>query len=187
MAAVAKPADLQRMGADEALAALYAAQWAPMVRLAWLLVRDQGVAEDVVQDALLGIHRRWGQLADKGQAVGYLRRSVVNACRSVQRHRKVESDYLAKAGPAGRDATTASAEELALRQVGNAAMRAAVERLPRRQREVLILRYYADLSEAQIADTLQISPGSVKAHAHRGLLALRDLVTDPRPSREDTP
>jgi len=66
-------------------------------------------------------------------------------------------------------------------------MLAAVERLPRRQREVLILRYYADLSEAQIAETLQISPGSVKAHAHRGLLALRDLVTDPRPSREDTP
>ena len=168
---------LTSLSADEALAALYAAQWAPMVRLAWLLLRDQGVAEDVVQDALIGLHRRWEHLSDKEQAVGYLRRSVVNASRSVLRHRTVENTYLSTAGPAAeRTQIVPSAEHLALGTLGNAEMLAALQRLPRRQREVLVLRYYCDLSEAQIAHSLGIAPGSVKAHAHRGLVALRELM-----------
>lgn len=181
--------ELAALSADQALEVLYAAQWTPMVRLAWLLVRDQGAAEDIVQDALVALHRRWDHLQDKEQAVGYLRRSVVNASRSVLRHRSVERDYLIKAGPdAERESVAPSAEHSALGSLGNQAMLAALQHLPRRQREVLILRYYSDLSEAQIADTLGIAPGSVKAHAHRGLSALRSHLDDPtRSPREDSP
>lgn len=173
------------MSADAAIASLYAAHWPALVRLAWLLVRDQGVAEDVVADALIGLHRRWDHLTDRDLALAYLRRSVVNASRSVLRHRTVESTYVAQHGRAITDATAPSAENEALHELGNARMLAALDRLPRRQREVLVLRYYLDLSEAQIAHALEIAPGSVKAHASRGLSALRaHLAADPDP-RED--
>lgn len=166
-----------RLSADDALTALYAAQWTPMVRLAYLLVRDQGVAEDVVADALVAIHRRWDHLQDPDSAVAYLRRSVVNGSRSVLRHRTVEHNKLAvQAAADSRAAVTPSAETLALGELGNDAMLRALQRLPRRQREVLVLRYYLDLSEAQIADALDIAPGSVKAHASRGLAALREQL-----------
>ncbi|MFN8029257.1 MAG: SigE family RNA polymerase sigma factor [Dermatophilaceae bacterium] len=181
------PGDLRRMSADAAIASLYAAHWSGLVRLAWLLVRDQGVAEDIVADALIALHRRWDHLADRDLALAYLRRSVVNAARSVLRHRTVERTYVAQHGRAITEATAPSAEHEALDEVGNAGMLAALDRLPRRQREVLVLRYYLDLSEAQIAHALEIAPGSVKAHASRGLTALRaQLGPDPdRTTRED--
>ena len=166
-----------RRSADSALTQLYAAHWAEMVRLAYLLVRDQGIAEDIVQDALIAIHRRWEHLSDQDNAVAYLRRSVVNGSRSVLRHRTVEHNKLAvQAAADSRAAVTPSAETLALGELGNDAMLRALQRLPRRQREVLVLRYYLDLSEAQIADALDIAPGSVKAHASRGLAALREQL-----------
>ena len=189
MSVVARPVtDLGSLSADQALEALYASHWTAMVRLAWLFVHDQGVAEDIVADALVRLHQRWGHLDDKDMAVGYLRRSVVNAARSVIRHRTVEANYLARAGTrAEATATAPSAEKLALDQVGNAAILRELDRLPRRQREVLVLRYYSDLSEAQIADTLGIAPGSVKAHAHRGLATLRATLTNPaRSTGEET-
>lgn len=176
MVAVAgRPAAESRRSADAALTELYAAHWAPMVRLAYLLVRDQQVAEDIVQDALIAIHRRWDHLADQDNAVAYLRRSVVNGARSVLRHRRVVHEkFAAEAAQAKRLATAPSAEHLALGALGNREMLRALDRLPRRQREVLVLRYYGDLSESQIAHALDIAPGSVKAHASRGLAALRD-------------
>ncbi len=186
MVAVARErAGEERLSADQAITVLYAAQWAPMVRLAYLLVRDQGVAEDIVADALVAIHRRWDQLSDHGKAVAYLRRSVVNGSRSVLRHRTVEHAKLAPLAADAARTTGPSAEALALDELGNAAMLRCLERLPRRQREVLILRYYLDLSEAQIADTLDIAPGSVKAHASRGLANLRAQLATL--DREDRP
>ncbi len=165
--------------ADEGVSELYARHWSPMVRVAWLLVRDEQVAEEVVQDALVAVHARWDRLTDPDKAVAYLRRSVVNGARSVLRHRRVENVHLtAAAGSAhvpGRDSAP-SAETGALARAAHAAMVETLAALPRRQREVLVLRYYLDLSEAQIADTLGLAPGSVKAHAHRGLAALRDRL-----------
>ena len=156
--------------ADEAIAILYAAHWHPLVRLAWFLVHDQGTAEDVVQDAFIATHRNYDRIRDTGAAVAYLRRAVVNGARSVQRHDVVvRREAIAEADRA----TAASAEAQALRHLGDGAMLAALRRLPDRQREVLVLRYFADWSEAAIADALGIAPGSVKAHAHRGLAALR--------------
>lgn len=165
--------------ADTAIAGLYAAHWRPLVRLAYLLLRDQAAAEDAVQDAFIATHRNWHSIRDQALAAAYLRRAVVNNARSVHRHEAVvRRELTAEAGRAdvlGR-ADAASAESAALSEIGNAEMLAALQTLPPRQQEVLVLRYYCDLSEAQIADALQIAPGSVKAHAHRGLAALRDRM-----------
>jgi RNA polymerase sigma-70 factor (sigma-E family) len=171
----ASPAARQ-WAADAALTDLYAAHWHSLVRLSWLLVRDQHLAEETVQDAFVAMHSRWSQLRNQDLALAYLRRCVVNSSRSVLRHRKVEDRYLS----AETNTRTAhgimaepSAETRALEHATSAGLVAALGRLPRRQREVLTLRYYLDLSEAQIANALSISAGSVKAHAHRGLAALR--------------
>ncbi|HEX7538379.1 MAG TPA: SigE family RNA polymerase sigma factor [Dermatophilaceae bacterium] len=165
--------------ADAALTDLYAAHWHSLVRLSWLLVRDQYVAEETVQDAFVAMHSRWSRLRNQEAALSYLRRSVVNSSRSVLRHRTVEDRYLSvETGrlTARGIAQEPSAEARTLEHAAGARLLSALGRLPRRQREVLTLRYYLDLSEAQIADALSISRGSVKAHAHRGLIALRSDV-----------
>jgi len=168
--------------ADSALTQLYAAHWQSLVRLSWLLVRDQQVAEETVQDAFVAMHSHWSRLRDQERALAYLRRCVVNSSRSVLRHRTVENRFL-KAETSARTAhgTTSepSAETQAMEHEASDRMVLALARLPRRQREVLTLRYYLDLSEAQIADAMGISRGSVKAHAHRGLAGLRSDVEDP--------
>ncbi|WP_323097134.1 SigE family RNA polymerase sigma factor [Intrasporangium sp. YIM S08009] len=167
---------------DVAVTELYHAHWDRLVRLGWLLLRDQAAAEDVVQDAFVATHRQWSSIRDSGRVVAYLQTAVVNGCRSVQRHAVVVDRHTAREAAAadapGRDAV-GSAETHAMHAVGRDAMADALRDLPERQREVLVLRYYADLSEAQIARTLDISAGAVKTHAHRGLSALRRTI-DPR-------
>lgn len=168
--------------ADTAITELYAAHWHRLVRLAWLLLHDQTAAEDAVQDAFVATHRRWDSIRDSGRVLGYLQTAVVNACRSVQRHNVVVDRQHAKdAGAAdvpGR-ASLDSAETQAIESVERDSMIDALRALPARQREVLVLRYYSDLSEAQIAHVLDVSPGTVKAHAHRGLNALRHTMEQP--------
>jgi RNA polymerase sigma-70 factor (sigma-E family) len=173
------PRDEARPTADEAIAELYAAHWTGLVRLAWLLLRDDLAAEEVVQDAFIAVHRRWDTLRHPAAAVAYLRRSVVNGARSGLRHRGVEERYVAReqGEPTGFARRTAdSAEDRALAAETTSSMILALGTLPQRQKEVLTMRYYLDLSEAEIADALGISAGSVKAHAHRGLAALRDRM-----------
>lgn len=162
-AAVPLPAD-----ADEAIAVLYARHWTGLVRLASLLTRDASVAEEIVQDAFVALHRRWPSLSDRGAAHGYLRTSVVNGSRSMLRHRGVEERYRQPGPP-----EPAGPEERAVQADQDATVLAALRSLPRRQQEVLVLRYYADLSEEEIARTLGLSRGAVKSHAHRGIAALR--------------
>jgi RNA polymerase sigma-70 factor (sigma-E family) len=168
-----------RPDADEAIAELYAAHWTGLVRLAWLLLRDDLAAEEVVQDAFIAVHRRWDSLRNHQAAAAYLRRSVVNGARSGLRHRGVEERYVAREqgeATAHTRQTEVSAEERAIASEATSSMIVALGRLPQRQREVLTMRYYLDLSEAEIADALGISAGSVKAHAHRGLATLRDRM-----------
>ena len=159
--------------ADTAVEQLYAAHWRQLVRLSVMLVHDQSAAEDVVQDAFVAMHGHWSRLRDPDKALAYLRQAVVNRSRSALRHQVVVEKH----------ARTAAADELAVAgpSIGGArrdAVRAALLRLSERQREVLVLRHYLDWSEAQIADAMDISPGSVKAHAHRGSAALRELLGD---------
>jgi RNA polymerase sigma-70 factor (sigma-E family) len=152
-------------------AELYQAHRLGMVRLAVLLVDDQGTAEDVVQDAFMALHRRWDGLQDVNAALGYLRTCVVNTARSVLRRRRTARRYVPPWDP-----HHPSAEGAVLLAEEHAEVLAALRRLPRRQREVLVLRYWSDLSEAQIADTLGISVGTVKSSASRGLAALAASV-----------
>ncbi len=162
--------------ADEAVTELYATHWLSLVRLAWLLLHDAGEAEEVVQDAFVALHAHWSGLRDPAAAAAYLRRAVVNRACSALRHRGVEERWAASVRGGPDDPGTmvgVSAEEVAVADLSRESVLAALQRLPARQREVLVLRYYLDLAEAQIADALEISPGSVKTHASRGIAALR--------------
>lgn len=155
-------------GADEAVTRLYAEHWVGLVRLATLLLRDRGRAEEVVQDAYVALHGRWGRLREPDKALAYLRRTVVNGCRSTLRHRTVVDRHRPEL-----PGVVESAETTALVGEQRGRLADALAGLPRRQREVLVLRYYADLSEADIATTLGISRGAVKSHSSRGVAALR--------------
>lgn len=157
--------------ADAALEELYDAHYVGLVRLAVLLVRDRGVAEEVVQDAFVAMHGRWNTLDDPDRAIGYLRTTVVNRSRSVHRHRAVVARHVPQPVPDAPGADVASLEHDRRRAVLD-----AMRSLPRRQREVLALRYYLDYSEREIADALEISQGAVKSHASRGAAALRQLL-----------
>jgi RNA polymerase sigma-70 factor (sigma-E family) len=161
--------------ADEALAQLYAAHWRSLVRLAALLLRDQGLAEEVVQDAFVAVHDRWHRLRDPARALAYLRQTVVNRSRSALRHRGVVERHVARGT---RDTEAPGSDAAALAAERRGAVLDALQALPARQREVLSLRYYAELSEAEIADALGISRGSVKSHASRGAAALRASLSD---------
>jgi len=159
--------------ADRAVTALYHSHYAALVRQAALLVGDVATAEDVVQDCFIALHRAWWRVRDTSTALFYLRRSVINKSRSVLRRRAVADRLPPPAGP-----PLPSAEDSALAVVQLSLVRAALRTLPVRQREVLVLRYYADLSETQIAATMGITRGSVKVHAARAKDALRAALAN---------
>lgn len=154
---------------DSAISALFLAHHRRLVGLALLLVDDQATAEDVVQDAFLALYRRWVWMRDPTAAFSYLRAAVVNGSRSQLRHRRIHRRF--ELVPA-TDPDAPSAETTAVERAEYAELLTLVSGLPDRQRQVLVLRYYLDMSEAEIADTLSISQGSVKQHASRGLAAL---------------
>ena len=162
---------LTRQAADEAVTTVYRSHYAVLVRTAAMLVGDVATAEDVVQESFIAMHRAWWRLRDTSRALPYLRRAVINKSRSVLRHRAVVDRHLQ---PPALDLP--SAEESALLGVQRSSVLAALNTLPARQREVVILRYYADLSEAEIAVALGISRGAVKSHAARAKDALRAVL-----------
>jgi RNA polymerase sigma-70 factor (sigma-E family) len=153
---------------DAALVALFRVNYADLVRLARLLVDDVETAEDVVQDAFAALHRRWGSLDDPNRALGYLRSAVLNGGRSTLRRRATRR----RVGDPPPAPPVDSPEVAVVQDEGATEVRAALVQLPRRQREVVVLRYFLDMSEAEIATTLGISRGAVKAHAARALTAL---------------
>jgi RNA polymerase sigma-70 factor (sigma-E family) len=146
-----------------------------LVRLASLLMHDPVDAEEVVQDAFVQAHNAWDRLRDPDKALAYLRSAVLNGARSQLRHRKVVERF--EAAPMRSDL---SPEAAAMAGDERRRLIDALRTLSDRQRECLVLRYYLDLSEAEIASTLRISAGSVKTHAHRGLVALASLLEGSR-------
>ena len=154
--------------ADWAVTELYSVHYRALVRLAVLLVRDIPTAEEVVQDSFVAMHGGWQRLRDAENALAYLRQAVVNRSRSVLRHRTVVDKNLQKPAP-----DMPSAEHGALALLERSAVVGALRKLPERQREAIVLRYYADFSEAEIAATMGISRGAVKSHTARGMAALR--------------
>jgi RNA polymerase sigma-70 factor (sigma-E family) len=154
--------------ADWAVTELYSLHYQMLVRLAALLVRDVPTAEDVVQDSFVAMHDGWQRLRDAESALAYLRQAVVNRSRSVLRHRAVVEKYPEKPSP-----DMPSAEHGALVQLERSAVIATLRKLPGRQREAIVLRYYADFSEAEVAAAMGISCGAVKSHTARAMAALR--------------
>jgi RNA polymerase sigma-70 factor (sigma-E family) len=153
---------------DEALIDLYRVQRLPLLRLAVLLTDDRATAEDVVQDAFLALQRRWSAV-DPAAAAGYLRTSVVNGVRSLHRRRVVARRHL----HAVRTEDVPAADLALLLTEDQREVVTALRTLPRRQREVLVLRYWSELSEAEIADVLGIARGTVKSSASRALTSLQ--------------
>ncbi|MFD8948357.1 RNA polymerase sigma factor [Streptomyces xanthophaeus] len=151
---------------------LYHAHRLRMVRLAVLLVDDLATAEDVVQDAFTAMYRRHGEhIGEVDNALGYLRTAVVNTSRSVLRRRRT-----VRAWTPPPPADVPSAEQHVVLDEAHREVLAALGRLSPRRRQVLVLRYWADLSEAEIATTLGISRGAVKSNASRGLDALERIL-----------
>jgi RNA polymerase sigma-70 factor (sigma-E family) len=143
-----------------------------LVRLAVLMVDDLPTAEDIVQDVFARLHRRHGHaLRDVSDPNAYLTAGVMNAARSVLRRRRVARAYL----PPSRDPAPAAEDEALLGQGDREVIR-ALRRLTTRQRQVMVLRYWSELSEQEIADTLRVSTGTVKSTAHRALALLRGYL-----------
>ena len=153
----------------EAVTALYRAHALGLIRLAVVMLGDRPAAEDAVQEAFCGLYRRWHSLADPAKALSYVRSSVINGCRTVLRRR------LRQAGAAGNPPGE-SAEALALIGEEHRQVLATIRRLPARQREVLVLRFYLDLDEEEIAASMRISRGTVKSTTSRALAALGRIL-----------
>lgn len=157
------------------LEAAFHEHYRSLVRLASLLVDDIGTCEEIVQEAFVRVWRRGPAVPGPDRLPAYLRSAVLNGARSHLRRVVVMRKH-APAPPAAAPA----AEATALAADADHRVLGALRSLPDRQREVLALRYYLDLSEAEIGATLGISPGSVKTHAHRGLAALAERLEDLR-------
>jgi RNA polymerase sigma-70 factor (sigma-E family) len=164
------PAPAAALAPDQAVTALYQAHALGLIRLAVVMLGDRPAAEDVVQEAFCGLYRRWHALSDTGKALTYVRSSVINGCRSALRHRS-----RTPAGLAG-DLPVESAEAAALVSEEHQQVLTAIRRLPDRQREVLVLRFYLDLGEAEIAASMRVSRGTVKSTTSRALAALGRML-----------
>jgi len=143
-----------------------------LVRLATLLVDDLQLAEDVVQEAFIAVHRHADRIRDPDATLAYLRTSVVNTARSMIRKRMTARRYQ----QAVLDRDEPPADTTVMLAAEHREVLTALRRLPDRQREVLTLRYWSDLSEAQIAETLGISRGAVKSNASRGIARLEAIL-----------
>lgn len=163
----AAPKDSRAEADLDRLRELFDAHYLSMLRLATLLLNDSESAKETVQDAYVKLHGRRLDFDDAARTESYLRSTVLNLARSQLRRRGIARRH----GVFARD-DARSAEEGAVLRLDQEQVLRAVDCLPRRQRECLVLRYYLDLSETEIAGTLGISSGSVKKHASRGLAAL---------------
>jgi RNA polymerase sigma-70 factor (sigma-E family) len=159
--------------ADLAVTALYQAHALGLIRLAYLMLGDTAAAEDVVQEAFTGLYRRWAHLSDPAKALPYVRSSILNACRTHLRR-------LGRPPPGAGEVLppAISAEAAALSGEDRRAVLSALRRLPGRQREVLVLRYYLDQPEPEIAAAMGIGPSTVRSTAHRALAALARLLEE---------
>ena len=155
-----------------AVTALYHEHALSLIRVAHIMLGNRAAAEDVVHDAFCGLYRRWAHLADKGKAIGYVRSSVLNGCRTALRRSRLQ-DRIMTYQPAAVSAEAAVLSSEERREVVR-----ALRRLPERQREVLVLRYYLDLTDEQIASDLGIAPSTIRSTRHRALASLERLLME---------
>lgn len=159
--------------ASSSLPAFYREHQTGLVRLAVMLVGDEATAEDVVQDVFVRLHRNAPVLRDEQKLLAYVRSAVLNGCRSVLRRRKLVRRHAERYEP-----PVWSAESQAMLGEDHREVMRALHRLPRRQREVLVLRFYADLPDEEIAAALRIRPSTVRSTTSRALSALERELGD---------
>lgn len=172
-AASSAAVDSDTVGGLIALDDVYRRHFVPLTRVAVMVVSDPATAQDVVQDVFVSLNGRWSRLSDwsEQRLLGYVRRAVLNGARSVLRQRRVAAAHHVRPHrPAG------AAEEAALSRIGGEALRVEIARLPRRQQEVVLLRYLLDLSSAETALALGISVTAVTSSAARGIATLQDAL-----------
>lgn len=160
---------------EQAIAAIFSEHHTPLVRLSTLLGADD--PEDIVGEAFYQLFRRWQRLRDTASAVAYLRSVVCNLTRMRLRHLQVARRHLARSGADPTTTNTVELDGTGLRD-DQRELLAGLKQLPTRQREALVLRYWLDLREAEIADTMGISAGAVKSHASRGMTALTRILQE---------
>jgi RNA polymerase sigma-70 factor (sigma-E family) len=157
--------------ADRQITELYQAHALGLARLALLMLGDRDAAQDVVHDAFLGLYRRWGKLSSVDAAPAYLRASVLNGCRTLLKRR-------ARPLPVVIEESLESAESALIHTEEQRAMLAVIRRLPPRQREVLVLRYYLDMTEDQAAQAMGVSRGTVKSATSRAIGAVGRMLKE---------
>ena len=157
---------------ENAVINLYRVHVLGLTRLAVVMLGDRPAAEDVVQDAFCGLYAHWSRLSDPGKALPYLRSSVLNGCRNQRRRR-----HRAGRGPTGWG-NAEPAESAVLLAEEHRQVLAGLQRLPARQREALVLRFYVDLAEPEIAQAMGISRGTVKSTTSRALAALGRILRE---------
>jgi RNA polymerase sigma-70 factor (sigma-E family) len=167
-------ADTDPRGAEAAVAGLFEARYPELVRLAGLLGADD--PEDIAQEAFARLLCRYGSLRDADAALGYVRATVCNLASNRRRHLRV----VRLRTPAERPPDEESSEQAAVAREEQRAVIAALGALPARRREAIVLRYWLGLSEAEIAATMGISPGTVKSSVSRGLAALGRALEEGR-------
>jgi len=160
---------------DAAISALFVSEAPRLTAVAQLLTSDRGAAEDLVQDAFVTLYRRWPWVRDKGAAKDYLMAAVVNGSKLTLR-RRYSAHNVVRRVQQERRPEAPSAEAAALIGEQRREVLAALARLPLRQRQVILLRYYSELSEREIAEMLTISRGSVKRHSSRALASLTHVL-----------
>ncbi|WP_243716485.1 SigE family RNA polymerase sigma factor [Actinomadura darangshiensis] len=163
------PGDASPGDAADAVTDLYRGHALGLTRLALVMVGDRGTAEDVVQDAFTGLYRRWPRLRDREKALTYVRSAVLNGSRTALRRRR-------RPLRAVHEAPVWSAEAEAMVGEDRREVMEALHRLPARQREALVLRYFCDLSEDEIAAAMRVSRGTVKSTTSRAIAALGRML-----------
>jgi RNA polymerase sigma-70 factor (sigma-E family) len=165
ISAAGEPAQAALLAADaaETVSALYQTTALGLIRLAYVILGDRHAAEDVVQEAFCNLFRRFDRLSHGDGLEYYVRAAVLNGCRSVLRRRAVRSRKVLYELPAP------SAEAAVLGGEERDELIRAVDLLPARQRETLVLRYYLELSDDEIARLMGVSSGTVRSAAHRAL------------------
>ena len=158
---------------DLAVATLFDRHYGDMCSLAYVILGDAALAEEIVMEALVKTFSGWGRIRDVGRADAYLRRAVVNLCRSKIRRKSIEARVNAVSY---RRAERIEPEWDLERRETTRVVWNAVLQLPERQRACVVLRYYSDLPEAQIAETLQCSVGTVKSQLSKARAKLEKVL-----------
>lgn len=166
-----RPPGAAPVASDWQVTSLYRAHALSLARLALLMLGDADAAQDVVQDAFLGLYRRWDKLASAEAAPAYLRSSVLNGCRTVLKRRSRPAIHAA-------GELLESAEAAVLHTEEHRAVLAAIRRLPARQREALVLRYYLDMTEDQAARAMGVTRGTVKSATSRAIAAVGRMLKE---------